>query len=335
MALQRKAGIIAVGAAALVVIAAGLVLRLNVKTVRISTDLSCRVAFGRMSAGEAKKVLGVADGELMPARKYVFARDAYRAVATYHGGALRGAAYLGVAQTYLAEGQPAAAYPWLVRITKEHPRGAVVESRRLDGVVTKELERLLARPPLDYPTAVRYLGLLGAAGSPDAAAWRTRFRTLLETPFTVSASYTHEKELAYVVKETATKDARTTALFYAREQIPAALLKRVKERADFGAAVPDDKLAAFVESRVRYVGALSKVQKKELDEQAKVRLDKEREEKGVGALPAEWAAAFAAADEDTGWTASAAVVGELKDITLAEILTSAGVDPLTGGPARR
>jgi hypothetical protein len=59
-------------------------------------------------------------------------------------------------------------------------------------------------------------------------------------------------------------------------------------------------------------------------------MTKEREDKGLGALPAEWADAFAAADEDTGWTASAEVVGRLNDVTIAEILTSAGVDPFTG-----
>jgi ribonuclease HII len=94
--------------------------------------------------------------------------------------------------------------------------------------------------------------------------------------------------------------------------------------------VPDEKLAAFVEERVVYVDKLEKVKKAGLDEQAKVRYEKRREELGLGELPAEWANAFITADEDTGWVAAASVVGKLNDVMITEVLAAAGVDPLTG-----
>jgi hypothetical protein len=94
--------------------------------------------------------------------------------------------------------------------------------------------------------------------------------------------------------------------------------------------VPDEKLAAFVEERVVYVGKLEEVKKAGLDEQAKVRHEKRREELGLGELPAEWANAFITADEDTGWVAAASVVGKLNAVMITEVLAAAGVDPLTG-----
>lgn len=307
-----------------------LVVALNIKTVKVSSDLSCRVMFGRMSDGEAKRVLAEADGKLMPGRKYPFARDAYRAVVEYHAGSYRDDACLGVARTFLGEGKRAEAYPWLEKVAKEYPRGSAVESRAFDRAVAAELGLMLAKPPLDYVNAARYLDLLAAAGSPDAATWRQKFKDIVETPFSLAANYTHEKELAYVVKDTATRDATSAALFYAREHVPDELVRELKKRVQFGAAVPDDKLKSFVEGRVAYGGQVDKVGKKDLDEQAKVKLEKEREEKGLGELPVEWADAFAGADEDTGWTASASVTGSLKNVTIAEILTACGVDPLTG-----
>jgi len=312
-----------------------IVVALNVKTVKVSSDLSCRIAFGRMSEGEAKRVLAEADGRLMPSRKYPFARDAYRAVVDYHAGTYRDDACLGVARAYLGEGKRADAYPWLARVAKEYPRGSAVESRAFDRAVESELGTILARPPLDYVNATRYLDLLAATGSPAAATWRQKFKDIVETPFTLAANYTHEKELAYVVKDTATRDATNAALFYARERVPAELVRELKKRVQFGAAIPDDKLQDFIVNRVTYGGQVDKVGKKELDEQAKVKLEKEREDKGLRSLPAEWADAFAAADEDTGWTASASVTGSLKNVTIAEILTACGVDPLTGKESKR
>ncbi len=332
---KKRFIIIGVVAGVIVAAAAAGVVALNVKTVKVSSDLTCRVAFGKMSDGEAKRVLATADGELLGARKYPFARDAYRAVVDYHRGEWRDDALVGMAQTFLGEGKPAEAYPWLATVVKEYPRGSAVEQGRFGKAVGGELGILLAKPPLDYVNAVNYLNLLAAAGSPDAPAWRQKFEDIVETPFTLTATYQHEKELAYVVRETATKDARTTALFYGREKIPAALSRELARRVAFGAALPQDKLAAFLDGRTEYATDLNKVSKKDLDDQAKVRMAKEREDKGLGALPTEWADAFAAADEDTGWTASAEVVGQLKDVTIAEILTSAGVDPFTGKPAAK
>jgi hypothetical protein len=313
-----------------VTVAGGLYVAFNVKTIKITSDLSCRVTFGKMSTGEAERVLAVAEDKLMPARKYAFARDAYRAVVDYHRGELCDDAFLGMARTYLAEGKRAEAYPWLARVVEECPRGSVVEEHKLDAAVGRELEATLARPPLDYDWAIKYLGLLNDAESPDAAAWRRKFKDIIETPFDLSAVYTHEKELAYVVRETASRDARATALFYAREDIPAKLVEALKKRVRFGGAVPDEKVAAFVEERVVYVDKLEAVKKTGLDEQAKVRHDKRREELGLGELPAEWAEAFLAVDEDTGWVAAASVVGQVDDVTIAEVLTYGGVSPLTG-----
>lgn len=329
MTRKKLYGILILAAAGLAV-AGGLYVALNVRTIKITSDLSCRVTFGKMSAGEAERVLAVADGELMPARKYAFARDAYRAIVDHHRGDACDDAFLGMARTYLAEGKRAEAYPWLARVIKECPRGSVVEERKLDAVVGRELEATLAQPPLDYAWAIKYLGLLTAAESPDAATWRQKFKDIIETPFDLSAVYTHKKELAYVVRETASRDARKTALFYAREDIPAKLVEALKARVRFGDAVPDQKLAAFVEERVVYVDKLEAVKKAGLDEQAKVRHDKRREELGLGELPAEWVDAFLAAEEDTGWVAAASVVGQLNDVTIAEVLTYAGVAPLTG-----
>jgi len=327
---KKKLYGILIFAAVGVTVAGGLYVAFNVKTVKITSDLSCRVTFGKMSAGEAERVLAVADDKLMPARKYAFARDAYRAVVDYHRGELCDDAFLGTARTYLAEGKRAEAYPWLARVVEECPRGSVVEEHELDAVVGREVEATLARPPLDYGWAVKCLGLLADAESADAATWRQKFKDIVETPFDLSAVYTHEKELAYVVRETASRDARKTALFYAREDIPAKLVKALKKRVDFGDAVTDEKLAAFVEERVVYIDKLEAVKKAGLDEQAKVRHGKRREELGLGELPAEWANAFLAADEDTGWVAAASVVGQLNDVTIAEALTYAGVAPLTG-----
>jgi hypothetical protein len=316
-----------------IVVAAALYLGLNIKRVKITSDLSCRVTFGKMSAGEAERVLTVADKDLMPARKYPFARDAYQAVVDYHRGDWRDEAMLGLARTHLAEGKADEAYPWLARVVAEYPRGSVVEEHKLDDVVAAELGKLLARPPLDYPRAVKYVGLLSGAESPDAPKWRQKFSDIIETPFNLSAIYTHKKELAYVVRETASRDARKAALFYAREEIPAELVKGLKARVNFGGVVPDDKLLAFVEGRVVYADKVEGIKKAGLEEQAKVRHEERREELGLGELPAEWANAFLAADEDTGWVASASVVGQLKDVTIAEALAYAGVDPLTGKAA--
>ena len=317
-----------VGVAAVVV--AALYLGLNIKKVKITSDLSCRVTFGKMSAGEAERVLAVADKELMPARKYPFARDAYQAVIDYHRGDWRDEAMLGLARTYLAEGKRDEAYPWLAQIVADYPRGSVVEEHKLDGAVAAELEALLAKPPLDYPWVVKYVNLLSDAESPDAQKWRQKFKDIIETPFNLAADYTHEKELAYVVRETASRDARKAALFYAREEIPGELVEGLKARVNFGDVVPDDKLLAFVEGRVVYADKVEGVKKAGLEEQAKVRHEERREQLGLGELPAEWANAFLAADEDTGWVASASVVGQLKDVTIAEALTYAGVDPVTG-----
>ncbi len=337
MNTKKKALGVLILVAIAVVAAGGLYLAFNVKTIKVSSDLKCRVTFGKMADDEARRVLAVADRELMRARKYPFARDAYNAVATYHTGQYRDDAFLGVARTYLAEGKRADAYPWLARVAREYPRGSAVETRAFDGAVTGELGALLARPPLDYGWAVKYLDLLARAGSPDAAAWRQRFKDIIETPFTVDASFSHAKELNYVVRETATRDARASALFYAREKVPTELCAAVKKRVVFGAYLPDDKLLAAVENRVVYVDRVEKVGKPGEDENktAKAEMDKSREEKGLGALPEEWANAFLAAEEDTGWVASASVVGELKNVTIAELLTFAGVDPTTGAPLKK
>jgi hypothetical protein len=322
-------------AAIAALVAGGLYLALNIKTVRITPDLSCRVTFGKMSRGEAERVLAFADRELMPARKYPVARDAYRAVAEYHRGECCDEALLGVGRTYLAEGKRAEAHRWLARIVAEYPRGSIIEGRKLDEVLGRELEATLAKPPLDYVWAVECLALLNEGESADAPRWRQRFKDIVETPFDLSAAYSHKKELAYVVRETAGRDARKAALFYAREEIPAKLVGALKKRVNFGAVVPDDKLAAFVEERVVYVDKLEQVQKARFDERAKVRHEERREELGLGELPAEWANAFLAADEDTGWVAAASVAGQLKDVTIAEALTYARVDPLTGKPSTR
>ena len=316
--------------AAALAVAGGLYLALNIKTVKITSDLSCRVTFGKMPDGEAVRVLAVADEELMPARKYAFARDAYRAVVDYHRGECRDEGLLGLAKTYLAEGKRAEAYPCLARVVEEYPRGSVVEEHKLDAAVGRELEAALAKPPLDYTWAVKCLGLLVDAESADAPKWRQKFKDIVETPFDLSAVYTYEKELTYVVRETAGRDARKTALFYGREEIPAKLVQGLKGRVNFGDAVPDEKLGAFAEGRAVYVDKLEGVKKAGWDEQAKVRNERRREELGLGELPAEWANAFIAADEDAGWVAAASVVGQLKDVTIAEVLAYAGVDPLTG-----
>jgi len=317
-------------AGAAVVAAGGLYLGLNIKTIKLTSGLSCRVTFGKMSDGEAERVLAAADKELMPARKYPFARDAYRAVVDYHPGDWRDEAMLGLARTYLAEGNRDEAYPWLARIAADYPRGSVVEEHKLDGVVSGELERVLAKPPLDYPWAVKCVGLLADAESPDAPKWRQKFKDIVETPFDLAAVYAHEEELTYVVRETASRDARKAALFYAREEIPAELVKGLKARVDFGGVVPDDMLLAFAGERAVYVDKVEGIKKSGLEEQAKVRHAERREGLGLGELPAEWANAFLAADEDKGWVASASVVGQLKDVTIAETLTYAGVDPMTG-----
>jgi hypothetical protein len=108
------------------------------------------------------------------------------------------------------------------------------------------------------------------------------------------------------------------------------LIEALKKRVHFGDAVPDNKLLAFVTDRAIYADKLEGIKKSGLDEQTKARTEESRDQMGLGELPEEWANAFMAADEDTGWVASAHVVGQLKQITIAEILTSAGVDPLTG-----
>jgi hypothetical protein len=315
------------------VAAAGLYLGLNLKTVKITSDLSCRVTFGRMSDGEAERVLAAADGKLMAARQYPFARDAYRAVVDYHRGEWRDEAMLGLACVCLAEGKGDEGYRWLSQIAADYPRGSVVEEHKLDAVAAGELERALAKPPLDYRGAVKYLNLLAEAESPDAAAWRQKFKDIIETPFTLAAAYTHEKALAYVVRETASRDARKAALFYARQELPAELVKALKGHVSFGDAVADDKLLAFVEARAVYADKVEGIKQSGLGEQAKARHEERREELGLGDLPPEWADAFLAAEEDTGWVASASVVGQLKDVTIAEVLTHAGVDPLTGKAA--
>lgn len=313
-----------------VVVAAGLYLGLNIKTLKIAEGVRCRVTFGKMSNGEAERLLKVADAELMPARKYAFARDAYQAVVEYHAGEYRDEAYLGLARVYLSEGKRAEAYPWLAKIPEEFPRGSVIEGHRLEAAVIPELEAMLARPPLDYAQTVKFVRLLAQAESPEAPAWEQKFKDIIETPFDVSATYTHEKELTYVVRATATRDARKAALFYAQEEIPPRLAEAFKKRVDFGDLVSEETLLAFATERAVYLDKVEEIKKAGLDEQAQIRHEARREELGLGELPAEWANAFLAAEEDTGWVASASVVGQLKDVTIAEALTYAGLDPLTG-----
>jgi len=334
--IKKKYGILILFVVA-VVVAGALVVALNVKTVKISSGVKYRVTFGKMSAAEVARVVAIADRELMPARKYAFARDAYAGVVAHHRGEWRDDAFLGMARTYLAEGRRRDAYPWLARVVRESPRGSAVESGAFDRAVTAELAAILARPPLDYYWGVRYLNLLAAAGSAAAPAWRRKFQDIVETPFTLTAAYDYEKELSFVVRETATRDARATALFYAREHIPSQLVAALRKKVDFGPVVPPDKIAAFVEERTEYVSRLEKVGKATAEDEgvAKVRLEKARAAKGLGELPAEWAEAFLAAEAETGWVAAASVVGELKDVTIAEVLTFARVDPFTGAPAAR
>ncbi len=111
---------------------------------------------------------------------------------------------------------------------------------------------MLAKPPLDYAWAVKYVGLLSDAESPDAPKWRQKFEDIIETPFDLAAVYTHEKELTYVVRATARRDARKAALFYAREEIPAELVKGLNARVNFGGVVPDDMLLSFAGDRPEY-----------------------------------------------------------------------------------
>lgn len=333
---SRKYGLIIVLATA-VLAGVGLFVALNIKTVHVSSGLKYRLTFGKMSAGEAARVVAYADRELMPRGKFAFARDAYAAVAKYHRGEYADDALLGVARTYLAERRRDAAYPWLLRVTTQYPRGSAVESGALERAVAGELTILFAKPPLDYYWSTRYLALLTAVASPQSPAWRQKFQDIIQTPFTLSATYFYEKELNYVVRETATRDARAAAVFYAAENIPPQLRAELRKRVNFGPVVSEDKVLAFIQSRIRYVDRLEDVDKSrtEDEEQTKAHFKEARDAKGLGELPSEWVEAFLEAETDSGWVAKAAVVGELKDITIAEILTYAGVDPVTGAQVKK
>jgi hypothetical protein len=314
---------IAITAAVVIIIAVALVFILNVKMVRVTEDYTVRVWFGRMDEGKAAGVLAVAD-KLFGEKKYPFARDAYNVVLKYHEGDKRDDALLGVARTYIAEGDDATGFEYFEKIVGEYPKGDVVENHLIEAPVTAELDRIMKAKPLDYLAMVRFVGILRDGKCLKAPEYGAKAEAILDAPIDLSAEFAHEKELVYSVKRTAAEDARKEALFRAKAELPPKIMEMLKKRVNFGDVIPDDTLLAIINDNVSYGDRLAGLERAGGGEATKP------DDSEYADLPAEWADALKEASMEEGWSASAVVVGTLSGITLRDILVEAGVNPMTG-----
>jgi hypothetical protein len=314
---------IAITVGVVIIIIVALVFILNVKMVRVTEDYTVRVWFGRMDEGKAADVLAAADG-LFDEKKYAFARDAYNVVLKYHEGDKRDDALLGVARTYIAEGDDETGFEYFERIIGEYPKGDVVENHLIEAPVAAELDRLMKGKPLDYPAMVRFVTILDDGKCPKAPEYKAKVEAILDAPINLSAEFAHEKELVYTVKRTAAEDARKEALFHAKAELPGMILAMLEKRVDFGGAVPDEKLLEIIAGNLTYGDRLAGLERAGGGRATKP------DESEYADLPEEWADALREASMEEGWSASAVVVGTLSNITLRDILVQAGVNPMTG-----
>jgi hypothetical protein len=314
---------IAITAGVVVIIIIALVFILNVKMVRVTEDYTVRVWFGRMDEGKAAGVLAAADG-FFDEKKYAFARDAYNVVLKYHDGNKRDDALLGVARTYIAEGDDATGFEYFERVIAEHPKGDVVENHLVEGPVAAELDRVMGAKPLDYLAMVRFVRILGDGKCLKAPEYEAKAEAILDAPIDLSAEFAHEKELVYTVKRTAAEDARKEALFHAKAELPIKILAMLKKRVDFGNVIADETLLEIITDNMTYGDRLAGLERAGGGERAKPASDEYAD------LPEEWADALKEASVEEGWSASAVVVGTLSNITLRDILVQAGVNPITG-----
>ena len=314
---------IAITAGVVVIIVVAMVFILNVKMVRITEDYTVRVWFGRMDEGKAADVLTAAAG-LFDEKKYAFARDAYNVVLKYHEGDKRDDALLGVARTYIAEGDDGTGFEYFERIIAEHPKGDVVENHHIEGPVAAELDRVTAAKPLDYLAMVRFVRILDDGKCPKAPDYTVKAEAILNAPVNLSAEFAHEKELVYTVKRTAAEDARKEALFHAKAELPGKIMAMLEKRVDFGNVVADEMLLEIITDNMTYGDRLAGL------ERAGGGGTTKRDEDEYADLPEEWADALKEASVEEGWSASAVVVGTLSGITLRDILVQAGVNPMTG-----
>ncbi|UCE26375.1 MAG: hypothetical protein JSW52_08435 [Candidatus Coatesbacteria bacterium] len=314
---------IAVTAGVVIVIVVVMVFILNVKMVRITEDYTVRVWFGRMDEGKAADVLAAADG-LFDEKKYAFARDAYNVVIKYHEGDKRDDALLGVARTYIAEGDDETGFEYFERIIAEHPKGDVVENHLIEGHVAAELDRVMKAKPLDYLAMIRFAGILDEGKCPKAPDYTARAEAILNAPINLSAEFAHEKELVYTVKRTAAEDARKEALFHAKAELPGKILAMLKKRVDFGSVVADETLLEIITDNMTYGDRLAGLERAGTGGTTSSGGDEYAD------LPEEWADVLKEASVEEGWSASAVVVGTFSGITLRDILVQAGVNPMTG-----
>jgi hypothetical protein len=314
---------IAITAGVVIIIIVALVFILNVKMVRVTEDYTVRVWFGRMDEGKAADVLAAADG-LFDEKKYAFARDAYNVVLKYHEGDKRDDALLGVARTYISEGDDETGFEYFERIIAEHPKGDVVENHLIEGPVAAELDRVMAAKPLDYLAMVHFVGILCDGKCPKVPDYAAKTEAILNAPIELSAEFAHEKELVYTVKRTAAEDARKEALFHAKAELPGKIMAMLKKRVDFGGVIPDEKLLEIINENMTYGDRLAGLERAGGGETTASGGDEYAD------LPEEWADALKEASVEEGWSASAVVVGTLSGITLRDILVQAGVNPMTG-----
>jgi len=316
---------IVITAGVVIIVVVAMVFILNVKMVRITEDYTVRVWFGKMDEGKAADVLAAADG-LFDEKKYAFARDAYNVVIKYHKGDKRDDALLGVARTYIGEGDDETGFEYFERIIAEHPKGDVVENHVLEAPVAAELDRVMKAKPLDYLALVRFVRILDEGKCPRAKDYKARAEAILNAPIELSAEFVHEKELVYTVKRTAAEDARKEALFRAKAELPPKIMAMFKKRVDFGGAVADELLLTIIADNIAYGDRLAGLER--AGEAAKPE-EIEPADDDYADIPAEWADVLKEASVEEGWSASAVVVGTFSGITLRDILVQAGVNPLT------
>ena len=314
---------IAITAGVVIVVVVAMVFILNVKMIRVTEDYTVRVWFGRMDEGKAAEVIAAA-GELFEDKKYPFARDAYKIVLKYHEGDRRDDAMLGVARTYIGEGDDETGFEYFERIIKEYPKGDVVENHLLEGPVATELDRIMKEKPLDYRAMVRFMKILSDGGCPAAKEYNERVETILDAPIDMSAEYAHEKSLVYTVKRTAAEDARKEALFHAKTELPPKIMEMLAKQIDFGNVVPEEALLEIITENITYGDRLAGMKRTGGDRRPEMTGDE------FADLPDEWADALRDTSAAEGWSASAVVVGTLSGITLRDILVQAGVNPMTG-----
>ncbi len=308
--------------------------------IKITEDFSATVFLGNMGDKEAGRVMEVAKTELYEKQKYPFARDAFETVLRYNKTKYRDDALMWIGLTYMAEGEFGEACTRFDKVTRDYPKGDVIEDHKLGAPLTAELEKLYKAQPFDYPAVTSYLRVLNDASVPSYPELEKKLNSYLETPINMSSEYAHEKELTFAVKKTAAEDAKKEAMFHAKGVLPGKVTVMLKKKVNFGKVIGDEQLEEIIADNMVYGDRLESIKKSTSDGLSGLELDaykkKKLEESKMlyGDLPEDWAFALTSIEQEEGWAASATVVGGIEGLTLRQILEEAEINPTTGKPVR-